>query len=125
MKHVNPSSTLRALARRYRQAEHVGFPDLFLIVVCGAGGLATAGVALLAFVPTHAVLALAYVLVIATTLTVLVTVVAMVNGEERADDRSPAVPEDNSATAKLAVARERVRRERRVRNSTRRRSSDG
>jgi hypothetical protein len=82
MKHVNSSRALHALARRYRRAEDAGFPDAFLIVVCAAGGLATGGVALLAFVPTHAVFVVAYVAVLATAMAVLITVLAMVNGEE-------------------------------------------
>jgi hypothetical protein len=105
MKHVDPSAALLALARRYRRAEDGGFPDAFLIVVCAAGGLATGGVALLAFVPTHAALVIAYVAVLATTLAVLVTVLAMVNGEERDGmvngeerdgERTRAVPDDRS-----------------------------
>ena len=88
MKLVNPSAALRALARRYRRAEDAGFPDIFLIVVCAAGGLATGGVALLAFVPTHAVLVVAYIAVLATTLAVLLTVLAMVNGEGRERERA-------------------------------------
>jgi hypothetical protein len=88
MNPVDPSAAVRAFARRYRQTEDAGFPDLFLIVVSVAGSVAIVGVALLAFVPTHAVLALAYVLVIATTLSVLLTALAMVAGEERASDPS-------------------------------------
>lgn len=91
MKHLNSSAALLALSHRYQQAEDAGFQDVFLIVVCAAGGLATAGVALLAFVPTHAVLLLAYVLVLGTTLAVLLTVLVMVNGEESESARSKPV----------------------------------
>ena len=117
MKHLNPSEALRTLARRYRHAEDAGFPDIFLIVICGAGGLATAGVALLAFVPTHAVLLVAYVLVLATTVAVLVTVVVMVNGEESEGARSRTAPED-ATPVKSACSGPRVRRPRAIRSST-------
>jgi membrane protein implicated in regulation of membrane protease activity len=116
MKHINPSAALRMLARTYRRTEDAGFPDLFLIVVCAAGGLATGGVALLAFVPTHVVLLIAYVLVLATTSAVLLTVLVMVNGEEGESDRSRAVPEDGSAPVKNATSRSSNRR--RVRGTT-------
>jgi hypothetical protein len=54
MKDRNPSTHLRALCRRYRQAEEASFPDIFLIVIGVAGGLAAGGVVLVAYVPTHA-----------------------------------------------------------------------
>jgi membrane protein implicated in regulation of membrane protease activity len=116
MKHINPSPALRTLARMYRRTEDAGFPDLFLIVVCAAGGLATGGVALLAFVPTHATLLVAYVLVIVTTSAVLLTVLVMVNGEEGESDRSSVVREDRSAPVKRAISRSSGRR--RVRDTT-------
>lgn len=90
MNQVNPSAFLSALARRYSKAEDADFPDLFLIVLCTAGGLATGGVVLLAYIPTHAGLLVAYALAVATTLAVLLTIVAMVNAPETASEGDPA-----------------------------------
>jgi hypothetical protein len=89
MKQVSPSASLRGLARRYRRAEDAGFPDVLLTVVFAAGGLATGGIVLLAYVPTHAVLLVAYALAVAATLAVLLTIVAMVNDEEAPADSDP------------------------------------
>jgi hypothetical protein len=111
MNHLNPTAALRALAQRYRQAEDAGFPDTLLIVVCAAGGLATGGVALLALVPTHAVLVVAYFAVLATTLAVLLTVLAMVTGVESESERVKIAPEDRSGPVR-ASSRVRIRRPR-------------
>jgi hypothetical protein len=82
MKQRSPSASLRALASRYRQAEDAGFSDAFLMVVFAAGSVATGGIVLLAHVPTHAVLLVAYALAIAATFAVLLTILAMVNGDD-------------------------------------------
>lgn len=86
MNQRNPSAILGALARRYRKTEDAGFPDVLLFVIFAAGGLATGGVALLAYVPTHAVLVFAYLLAVIATLAVLLTIVVMVSGEENSEE---------------------------------------
>jgi hypothetical protein len=101
MKYVNPSTHLRVLARRYRQAEDAGFPHIFLIVNCAAGGLAIGGVVLLAYVQSHAMLILASVLAIAAALAVLLTIVVMISSEEASAkrDEPTAASEKRSTTA--------------------------
>jgi hypothetical protein len=75
-------SPLRWLAFRYRELEHAGHSEGLLVVVSTAGGLTVAGVALLAFVQTHAALILALGLMLLATIAVLVTVLVMVGDEE-------------------------------------------
>ena len=75
---------MRSLAQRCRRAEDAGFPDVLLAVVSAAGGLATGGVVLLAFVQTHAMVAVALVMAVAATLAVLATIGAMLSAEETA-----------------------------------------
>jgi hypothetical protein len=82
MKQVDPSTLLRRLARCYQQAESRGFPEVLLAVIFAAGGLATSGVLLLAFLQTRAALVLAVALALAATLTVLLTIVAMLGADE-------------------------------------------
>lgn len=90
--HVKRPTPLHDLTNRYQRAEDAGLRDLLLAVLFAAGGLATGGVVLLAFVQTRAVLALAFGLAVAATLAVLATIAAMLGGEDsvHADDHAPA-----------------------------------
>lgn len=102
MRDLNLSTYLRALSRRYRQAEDAGFPDIFLIIIGAAGGLAAGGVVLLAYVPTHAVLLVTYALAIAAVLAVVLTVVVMINGEDPSakSDEPADAPEKRAMTSR-------------------------
>lgn len=84
MPQFNRETPMRSLATGYRRAEDEGFPDVLLAVVFAAGGLATAGVVLLAFVQTHAMVVVALVMAVAATVAVLATIGAMLSGEETA-----------------------------------------
>ena len=64
--------------------ENAGFPDVLLAVVFAAGGVATAGVVLLAFVRTHAMVVVALVMAVAATVAVLGTIGVMLSAEEAA-----------------------------------------
>jgi hypothetical protein len=78
---------LERMGRRYQRAEDAGHRDVLLAVVFIAGGLATGGVVLLAFVQTRAILVLSLVLVVAATLAVLATIGAMLNADLSATAR--------------------------------------
>ena len=84
MLQLNRGTSLRSLARRYHRVEDAGFPDTLLAVVSAAAGLATGGVVLLAFVPTHAMVVVALVMAVLATLAVLATIGVMLSGEETA-----------------------------------------
>lgn len=99
MMQLNRPKVVRTLARRYQRVEEGGFRDLFLAVVIGAGGLATGGVVLLAFVQARAMLALVFVLAVTATMAVAATIAAML----RVEDTSSGITLEK-------VARERQRR---------------
>jgi hypothetical protein len=82
--------------------------------VFAAGGLATGGIVLLAYVPTHAVLLVAYALAVAATLAVLLTIVAMVTGEDTSAQSDPSTPgrEERSASGEASVTRRHARPDR-------------
>jgi hypothetical protein len=92
---TSPARQLRALARRYRELERAGHVDGLLMVLCGAGAAAMAGIVLLASLQTHVVLVLALTLMLAATIAVLVTVLVMLDGDDPsppAGERSPRQP---------------------------------
>ena len=84
MPQFNRETPMRSLATGYRRAEDEGFSGVLLVVVFAAGGVATAGVVLLAFVRAHAMVVVALVMAVAATVAVLGTIGVMLSVEEAA-----------------------------------------
>ena len=76
-----PEIWLRGLAHRYRKLEDAGHADGLLTVLFTRGGVALAGLVLLTFVQTYAVLVVAITLTLIATASVLLTILAMLEND--------------------------------------------
>jgi hypothetical protein len=74
---------LRQLAHRYRKLEDAGHADGLLVVLFTGGGLSLAGMVMLTFVPSYAVLVFAIALTLIATASVLLTILAMIGNDEQ------------------------------------------